>query len=83
MVHKSDNLEIHVNMIIESDKTKFFENIYPYKNECESTRERPKRPREESMRNTLPSEGPRHNTRQWKVTSFGPNFVALLLENQS
>ena len=48
-VHKSDNPEIHVNTIIESDNAEFFENIYPYKTESESTSERPKRPREESM----------------------------------
>ena len=44
MVHKSDNPEIHVNTIIESDNAEFFENIYPYKHESESTSERPKRP---------------------------------------
>ena len=31
LVHKSDNPEIHVNTIIESDNAEFFENIYPYK----------------------------------------------------
>ena len=36
LVHKYDNLEIHVNTIIESDNIDFFENIYPYKTECES-----------------------------------------------
>ena len=35
----------------------FFENIYPYKTESESTSEIPKRPREESMENILTSEG--------------------------
>ena len=28
---KSDNHEIHANIIIESDNAEFFENIYPYK----------------------------------------------------
>ena len=40
-----------------------FLNIYPYKNESESTSERPKRPREESMENILTSEEPRRSTR--------------------
>ena len=44
LVHKSDNPEIHVNTIIESDSAEFFENIYLYKTESESTSERPKRP---------------------------------------
>ena len=60
----------------------FFENIYPYKTESESTSERPKRPREESMENILNSEEPRRSTRQRKFVSFGPDFVALLLENE-
>ena len=42
LVHKSDNPEIHVNTIIESDNTEFFENIYLYIIENESTSERPK-----------------------------------------
>ena len=82
LVHKSDDPEIHVNTIIESDKAEFFENIYPYKTESESTSERPKRPREESMENILTSEEPRRSTRQRKSVSFGPDFVALLLENE-
>ena len=82
MVHKSDNPEIHVNTIIESDNPEFFENIYPYKTESESTSERSKRPREESMENILTSEEPRRSTREQKFVSFGPDFVALLLENE-
>ncbi|XP_049398979.1 2-oxoisovalerate dehydrogenase subunit alpha 1, mitochondrial-like [Solanum stenotomum] len=81
LVHKSENPEIHVNMIIDLDNTEFFEHIYPYKTEYESTSERPKRPREESTENTLPNEDPRRN-RQRKSTSFGPDFVAFLLENE-
>ena len=45
--HKSYNPEFHVNTIIKSDNAEFFENIYPYKTESESTSERPKRPRDE------------------------------------
>ena len=60
----------------------FFENIYPYKTESESTSETPKRPREESMENILTSEEPRRSTRQRKSVSFGPDFVALLHENE-
>ena len=82
LVNKSDNPEIHVNTIIELDNAEFFENIYPYKTERESTSERPKRSREESMENVLTSEEPRRSTRQRKSASFGPNFVTLLLENE-
>ena len=34
------------------------------------------------MKNILTSEEPRHSTRQRKFVSFGPDFVALLLENE-
>ena len=59
-----------------------FLKTFPYKTESESTSERPKRPREESMENILTSEEPRRSTRQRKSISFGPDFVALLLENE-
>ena len=71
-----------MNTTIESNNVEFFEHIYPYKIECESTSERPNRPREESMKNTLPNEDPGHSNRQWKFTSFVPDFVAVLLENE-
>ena len=67
----------YLNQIMQS----FFENIYPYKTESESTSERPKRPQEESTKNILTREKPRRSTRQRKSVSFGPDFVALLLEN--
>ena len=34
------------------------------------------------MENILTSEEPRRSTRQRKFVSFGPDFVALLLENE-
>jgi len=61
LVHKSVNLEIHVNTVIESDNTEFFEHIYLYKTECESTTKRPKQPRKESTENILPNEDPRRS----------------------
>ena len=82
LVHKSDDPEIHVSTIIESDNAEFFENIYSYKTESESTCERPKQPREESMGNILTSEEPWCSTRHRKTSSFGPDFVTLLLENE-
>ena len=33
LVHKSEILDIHVNMIIESRDAVFFEDIFPYKRE--------------------------------------------------
>ena len=37
LVHKSENPELHINTIIESDNAEFFETIYPYKKESEVT----------------------------------------------
>lgn len=82
MVHKSDNPEIHVNTVIESDNAEFFENIYPYKTECESSSEKSKRPREEPKESKSIEEDPRRSKRQRISTSFGPNFVTFLLENE-
>ena len=82
LVHKSDNPEIHVNTVMESDNAEFFESIYPYKTECESLSERPKRPREEPKENTPSIEDPRHSKRKRTSTSFGPDFVTFLLENE-
>ena len=42
LVHKLENPDIHVNTVIKSDNAKFFENIYPYKNEYESSNEKSK-----------------------------------------
>ena len=42
----------------------FLKTFYPYKTESESTSERLKRPREESMENILTSEEPRRSTQQ-------------------
>ena len=61
-------------MIIESDNAEFFENIYPYKIESESTSERPKQPHDESIKNILTSEEPRRSTRQQKSAYLGPVF---------
>ena len=56
--------------------------IYPYKNECESTSERPKQPQEESTENTLPRDNQRRSTHQLKHTSLRQDFVAPLLGNE-
>lgn len=79
---KYDDTDIHVNIIIETNNVEFFEHIYPYKTECESTSEIPKPPKKEQTKNTLPSEDPRHSTRQQKPTSFKPDFVVLFLKNE-
>ncbi|XP_070045004.1 uncharacterized protein [Nicotiana tomentosiformis] len=68
--------------VIESDNAEFFESIYPYKTECESLSERHKRPREEPKENIPSEEDPRRSKRQRTSTSFGPDFVTFLLENE-
>ncbi|XP_059277541.1 secreted RxLR effector protein 161-like [Lycium ferocissimum] len=67
---------------MESDNAEFFENIYPYKIECESSGERPKRPREETKENMPNEENPRRSKRQRTSTYFGPDFLTFLVENE-
>ncbi|XP_070054848.1 uncharacterized protein [Nicotiana tomentosiformis] len=76
------NKKIKMIRIIESDNVEFFENIYPYKTECESSSERTKRPREEPKENTPSIEDQMRSKRQRTSTSFGPDFVTILLENE-
>ncbi|XP_070042520.1 uncharacterized protein [Nicotiana tomentosiformis] len=57
--------------------------IYSYKTECESLSERLKRPHREPKKNTPSEEDPRRSKCQKTSTSFRPNFVTFLLENES
>ncbi|XP_070041352.1 uncharacterized protein [Nicotiana tomentosiformis] len=82
LVHKSENPDIHINTVIESDNVEFFENIYPYKYECKSSIEKSKRPREEENESTFNEENPRSSKHQRTTTSFGPDFLTFLLENE-
>ena len=82
LVHKSENPEIHINTIIESDNAEFFETIYPYKKESEVTCQKSKRPREEITDGMPNEENPRRSKRQRISTSFGPDFLTFLLENE-
>ncbi|XP_070049109.1 uncharacterized protein [Nicotiana tomentosiformis] len=82
LIHKSGNTDIHINTVIESDNAEFFENIYPYKMECESSSEKFKRPQEEAKESIFDEENPRRSKRQRTATSFGPDFLAFLLENE-
>ncbi|XP_070020492.1 uncharacterized protein [Nicotiana sylvestris] len=71
-----------LNVMVIDNNAEFFESIYPYKTECESLSERPKRPREEPKENTPSIEDARRSKRQRTSTSFGPDFVTFLLENE-
>ena len=82
LVHKSENPDVQVNMVIESDNADFFETIYPYKKECASSSKESKRPREEIKENIPDEENPRRSKRQRTTTSFGPEFLTFLLENE-
>ncbi|XP_070007905.1 uncharacterized protein [Nicotiana sylvestris] len=72
-----------LNVMIVDNNVKLFESIYPYKTECESLTERHKRPREEPKENTPSEEDPRRSKRQRTSTSFRPDFVTFLLENET
>ncbi|XP_070029692.1 uncharacterized protein [Nicotiana sylvestris] len=51
-------------------------------NESELTYQKSKRPREEIINGMPNEENPRRSKRQWTSTSFGPDFLTFLLENE-
>ena len=82
LVHRSEIPDIQVNTVMESDNAEFFEMIYPCKMEKESSAEGSKRPRETTNEGPSNEEEPRRGKRQRTSTSFGPDFLTFLLENE-
>ena len=81
LVHKSEIPDIHVNTIIESRDASFFENIFPYNIVYESI-DNNKRSRDTISRSDPMEDEPRRSKRQRTSTSFGPDFLTYLLENE-
>ena len=81
LVHKSEIPDIHVNTIIESRDALFFENIFPYSIVYESF-DNNKRSRDTISRSDPMEDEPRRSKRQRTSTSFGPDFLTYLLENE-
>ena len=85
LVHKSDIPDIHVNTFIESREATFFENVFPYKSAPESTTL--KRPLDTTNDDTPVDQEPsglepRRSKRARIATSFGPDFLTNLIENE-
>ena len=81
LVHKSEILDIHVNTIIESSDASFFENIFPYNIVYESI-DNNKRSRDTISRSDPKEDEPTRSKRQRTSSSFGPDFLTYLLENE-
>ena len=81
LVQKSEIPDIHVDTIIESRDASFFENIFPYNIVYESI-DNNKRSRDTISRSDPMEDEPRHSKRQRTSTSFGPDFLTYLLENE-
>ena len=81
LVHKSEIPDIHVNTIIESRDASFFENIFPYNIVYESI-DNNKRSRDTISRSDPMEDEPRRSKRQRTSTSFGPDFLTYMLENE-
>ena len=85
LVHKSEINDIHVNTFIESRDASFFENIFPYNGNNNSNSN--KRPLDATSNNpeNIDKESvldePRRSKRARTSTSFGPDFLTFLLEN--
>ncbi|KAG7552374.1 Zinc finger CCHC-type [Arabidopsis thaliana x Arabidopsis arenosa] len=79
IVHKSDNAEVKVNTIIESNEAEFFEDVFPYKeprNPCT------KRVRDDNDRVRIQEEEyePRRSKRARVAKDFGTDFMTFLSE---
>ena len=81
LVHKSEIPYIHVNTIIESRDTSFFENIFPYNIVYEAI-DKNKRSQDTISRSDPMEDEPRRSIRQRTSMSFGPDFLTYLLENE-
>jgi len=88
LVHKSEMLDVHINMIIEFRDAVLFEGIFSYKREEEKTSE--KRTYEMIFRDESPKKSiviaevePRRSLRSRISKSFGPDFIAYAIESES
>ncbi|KAK9942775.1 hypothetical protein M0R45_008423 [Rubus argutus] len=89
-LHKSENVDIHVNTVIESRNAEFFENIFP----CKGTQEQNSLKRNYDDANGSNHEGnqeavgnelkvyTRRSKRPKIAKSYGPDFLTYLLENE-
>ena len=87
LVHKSEIPDIHVNMIIESRDTVFFEDIFSYKRETDKTSG--KRTHEMAYRDKSPEEPiinaeiePRRSQRSRILKFFGPDFITYAIKSE-
>ena len=81
LVHKLEIPNIHVNTIIESRDASFFENIFPYNIVYEAI-DNNKRSQDTISRSDPMEDELRRSKRQRTSTSFGPDFLTYLLENE-
>ncbi|RVW73229.1 Retrovirus-related Pol polyprotein from transposon TNT 1-94 [Vitis vinifera] len=90
LVYKSEIPDVHVNTIIESRNAAFFETIFPYNKPSETSTQKRTHDitfgnnqlevNQESKEKQV-DEDPRRGKRARKSTSFGPDFLTYLLEN--
>ncbi|KAK3014683.1 hypothetical protein RJ639_009812 [Escallonia herrerae] len=79
VLHKSEVDDIHVNTIMETRNAHFFEDVFPYKVAQEqSSSERTSMDQELSQE----EDESRRSKRARTSTSFGPDFLTYLLENE-
>ena len=82
-MYESNNSEIHKNMIMESRNVSFFENVFPYKSsEVASSSKWVRSEEEEHTEDVQEEVEPRRSKRARVEKSFGPDFVAYMLESE-
>ncbi|KAL6982051.1 hypothetical protein U1Q18_052698 [Sarracenia purpurea var. burkii] len=85
LVYESAISDIHKNTVMESRNVSFFEHIFPYRSIKESSSvKRTLHPANDSSRDQEEEVDiePRRSKRARKSTSFGPDFLTYLVENE-
>lgn len=80
LIHKSEILNVHEGTIIESKNASFFENAFPYKDNVNASSNQRTY---ETINDTSNEEELTCCKRARTSTSFGPNFLTHMVENDS
>ncbi|XP_075640499.1 uncharacterized protein LOC142612270 [Castanea sativa] len=88
LIYKSEIPDLHVNTIIESKNSSFFEEIFPYKSTQESSSYKrnfestSSTSHDQELIEEMNEVEPKHSKRAKTSKSFGPNFLTYTLEDE-
>ena len=82
LVHKSENPDIHKNMIMESRNASFFEDVFPCKEENNSKRTFEAVGESSKTQENIVDDEPRRGKRARTSKSYGPDFLTYFVESE-